>query len=103
MLQQVLYIKHQEYYYIHSVFNHYLDVIIDTRSRITSLIFFMLSLTLIAMSGPASISHNMYLHSIDSEEHSKGDHGLMKTMSVVLRVCFHPGKVAASPQGSPAS
>ena len=49
------------------LFIHHLDVIIDT--LITSLIFFMLSLTLIAMSGPASTSHNMYLYSIDSEQH----------------------------------
>ena len=71
------------------LFIHHLDVIIDT--LITSLILIMFSLTLIAMSGPASTSHNMYLYSIDGGKTLilKEDRGLIKTtpsICVVLRV-----------------
>ena len=65
---------------------------------------FSRSFTLIAMSGPASTSHNMYLYSIDGGKTLKEDRGLInKDHTFHMCGVESVGKVAASLQGLPAS
>ena len=63
------------------LFIHHLDAIID--ALITSLILIMFSFTLIAMSGPASTSHNIYLYSIVSENGSECHRKLVANYSTL--------------------